>query len=68
MEGEFCHHVIDPDRALSRRLTNTYEWCLGKATNALEAYAKFLTLKIREEDWDAIKLSPTDLIDQVNLG
>lgn len=35
------------------------------ATKAIEAYAQFVTLKVKENDYDATLLSPTDIIDQI---
>lgn len=35
------------------------------AVEAIDAYAQFLTLKVKEKDYDATLISPTDIIDQV---
>lgn len=62
----FCRHQIDPKNRLYHQLTVGMQWAHDKAIAALNAYAEFLTLKVLEADFSTtIKLSPSDLIDQV---
>jgi hypothetical protein len=41
----FCRHLIDPENRLYLLLTKAKGWRHSKAMQALDAYAKFLTLK-----------------------
>ena len=57
---------VDPHGRLLKALTNfRFPVNGGKADNLLEAYAEFMTLKIMTADYQAEKISPSLLIDQV---
>lgn len=61
---DFCVHQIDPENRLYEQLLRK-GWSQRRAKLALHAYTKFFALKVKESDYDATKLSPTDEIDIV---
>ena len=54
-----------PGDTLSNRLRRAHGWSEAFTNAALEGYREFMKLKILQEDWDADKLSPSLIIDQV---
>ena len=64
----WCRHQVDPNNRLYESLRSPHGWTHHKTIGALDAYSRFLTLKVLEEDWDATKLSPTDVIDEVETA
>jgi len=60
-----CSHMIDPENRLFYQLTAMKNWNHDQAREAIQAYAEFMTLKIVRNDYDALILSPTSVIDEV---
>ena len=50
---------------LTQNCIKTYGWDDSLANAAVDAYRAFFSLKQREEDWNARKLSPSPIVDQV---
>ena len=50
---------------LVARCMREYGWDSSKAKKILKGYRQFLQLKVEYEDWDATKLSPSPLVDQM---